>query len=156
MKRKLLWMTETAIMLALLVTLQALTKGFGQLVTGTCVNAVLAVSVLVGGLGTGLTVAVVSPVLAFLLGSPANELVVPIAVLILTGSGGSEAELLPYLSLQQSLCMLIFTLFHWPCTTTLWTIYKETHSLKWTALAWLLPTAVGLGLCFLLQLILPA
>ena len=94
--------------------------------------------------------------LAFLLGSPANELVVPIAVLILTGSGGSEAELLPYLSLQQSVCMLIFTLFHWPCTTTLWTIYKETHSLKWTALAWLLPTAVGLGLCFLLQLILPA
>ena len=66
MKRKLLWITETAIMLALLVTLQALTKGFGQLVTGTCVNVVLAVSVLVGGWSIGLTVALISPVLAFL------------------------------------------------------------------------------------------
>ena len=53
MKKKLLWITETAIMLALLVTLQALTKGFGQLVTGSCVNAILAISVLVGGLGSG-------------------------------------------------------------------------------------------------------
>ena len=57
MKRKIWWITETAIMLALLVTLQALTKGFGQLVTGSFVNVVLAVSVLVGGWSIGLTVA---------------------------------------------------------------------------------------------------
>ena len=69
MNKKIRWITETAIMLALLVTLQALTKGFGQLVTGSCVNAILAVSVLVGGLWSGLTIALVSPVLAFLLGS---------------------------------------------------------------------------------------
>jgi len=77
MNKKIRWITETAIMLALLVTLQALTKGFGQLVTGSCVNAVLAVSVLVGGWGTGLTVALVSPVLAFLLGIAPQILTVP-------------------------------------------------------------------------------
>ena len=68
MNNKIRWIAETAILLALLVTLQAVTKGFGQLVTGSCVNAVLAVAVLVGGLASGLVVALVSPVLAFLLG----------------------------------------------------------------------------------------
>lgn len=47
MNKKIRWITETAIVLALLVTLQALTKGFGQFVTGSCVNAVLGVAVLV-------------------------------------------------------------------------------------------------------------
>ena len=77
MNKKIRFITETAIMLALLVSLQALTKGFGQLVTGSCVNAVLAVAVLVGGLGCGLTVALVSPVLAFLLGIAPQILTVP-------------------------------------------------------------------------------
>lgn len=77
MNKKIRWITETAIMLALLVTLQALTKPMGQLVTGSCVNAVLAVSALVGGLSCGLTVAVVSPVLAFLLGIAPQILTVP-------------------------------------------------------------------------------
>ena len=77
MRKKLLWITETAIMLALLVTLQALTKPMGQLLTGSCVNAVLAVSALVGGLSCGLTVAVISPVLAYLLGIAPQILTVP-------------------------------------------------------------------------------
>ena len=77
MNKKIRWITETAVMLALLVALQALTKGFGQLVTGSCVNAVLAVSVLVGGLGCGITVALTSPVLAFLLGIAPQILTVP-------------------------------------------------------------------------------
>ena len=77
MNKKLRWITETAIMLALLVSLQALTKGFGQLVTGSCVNAILAISVLVGGLGCGITVALISPVLAFLLGIAPQILTVP-------------------------------------------------------------------------------
>lgn len=77
MNKKLRWITETAIMLALLVTLQALTKGFGQLVTGSCVNAVLAVAVLVGGVWCGVTVAFVSPVLAYLLGIAPQILTVP-------------------------------------------------------------------------------
>lgn len=77
MKQKIRWITETAIMLALLVTLQALTKGFGQFVTGSCVNAVLAVAALVGGLSCGLTVALISPVLAFLLGIAPQIITVP-------------------------------------------------------------------------------
>ena len=77
MNKKVRWITETAILLALLVTLQAVTKGFGQLVTGSCVNAVLAVAVLVGGLASGLVVALVSPVLAFLLGIAPQILTVP-------------------------------------------------------------------------------
>jgi hypothetical protein len=77
MNNRILWITRTAIMLALLVTLQTLTKGFGQFVTGSCVNAVLAVSVLVGGIGSGVTVALISPVLAFLLGIAPIAPVVP-------------------------------------------------------------------------------
>ena len=77
MNKKIRWITETAVMLALLVALQALTKPFGQLVTGSFVNAVLAVTVLVAGLGSGITVAVVSPVLAYLLGIAPQILTVP-------------------------------------------------------------------------------
>lgn len=77
MNKKVRWIAETAIMLALLVTLQALTKPAGQLVTGSCVNTILAVSALVGGLGCGLTVAVISPILAFLLGIAPQIVTVP-------------------------------------------------------------------------------
>ena len=77
MNKKIRFITETAVMLALLVSLQSLTKPMGQLVTGSCVNAVLAVSALVGGLGSGITVALISPVLAYLLGIAPQILTVP-------------------------------------------------------------------------------
>ena len=77
MSKKIRWITETAVMLALLVCLQAVTKSMGQLVTGSCVNAVLAVSALVGGISCGLTVALCSPVLAYLLGIAPQILTVP-------------------------------------------------------------------------------
>lgn len=77
MNKKVLWITETAVMLALLVALQAITKPMGQLVTGSFVNAVLAVTVLVAGLYSGITVAIVSPVLAYLLGIAPQILTVP-------------------------------------------------------------------------------
>jgi hypothetical protein len=77
MNKKVRWITETAVMLALLVALQALTKPMGQLVTGSCVNTVLAISALVGGLSCGLVVALCSPVLAFLLGIAPQILTVP-------------------------------------------------------------------------------
>jgi hypothetical protein len=77
MSKKIRWITETAVMLALLVSLQALTKPMGQLVTGSCVNTVLAVAALVGGMGCGVTVALCSPVLAFLLGIAPQILTVP-------------------------------------------------------------------------------
>ena len=77
MNRKLRWITETAVMLALLMSLQAITKPLGQLVTGSCVNAVLAVAALVGGMGCGVTVALISPVMAYLLGIAPQILTVP-------------------------------------------------------------------------------
>ncbi len=77
MNKKIRWITETAVMLALLVSLQAVTKPLGQLVTGSCVNAVLAITVLVAGLYSGVTVAIISPVLAYLLGIAPQILTVP-------------------------------------------------------------------------------
>ncbi|MBE6944168.1 MAG: ECF transporter S component [Ruminococcaceae bacterium] len=77
MNKKIKWITETAVMLALLVALQALTKPAGQMVTGSFVNAVLAVTVLVAGIYSGVTVAVISPVLAYLLGIAPQILTVP-------------------------------------------------------------------------------
>lgn len=77
MNKKIRWITETAVMLALLVSLQALTKPFGQLVTGSCVNAVLAIATLFAGVSSGLTIALISPVLAFLLGIAPQILTVP-------------------------------------------------------------------------------
>ena len=81
MKQKILWITETAAMLALLIALQwvgslipdAMTK---QLITGTLVNCVLAVTVLVAGMSSGITVAVISPVCAFLFGIAPNFITV--------------------------------------------------------------------------------
>ena len=86
MNKKIRWITETAAMLALLICLQwagsfvpeQLTK---QLLTGSCVNAVLAVTVLTVGLSSGITVALISPVCAFLLGIAPNFItVLPIMV----------------------------------------------------------------------------
>ena len=76
MNKKILWLTQTAVMLALLMALQALTKPLGQLVTGSCVNAVLAITVLLVGLSGGITVALISPVCAFLLGIAPNFITV--------------------------------------------------------------------------------
>ncbi len=74
---KVLWITRTAVLLALLVVLQAATKPLGQLVTGSCVNAVLAVAALLGGMGCGAVIALISPVLAFLLGIAPQAVTVP-------------------------------------------------------------------------------
>ena len=76
MKKNIRWITETAVLLTLLVALQALTKPMGQLVTGTCVNCVLAVAALYGGMGSGVTVALISPVCAYLLGIAPNFITV--------------------------------------------------------------------------------
>ena len=77
MKKKVLWLTSTAMMIAVLVALQYITKPMGQLVTGSCVNLVLAVTALVVGLSGGVTVALVSPVMAYLLGIAPQILTVP-------------------------------------------------------------------------------
>ena len=77
MGKKVVWITETAVMLALLIALQAVTKPLGQLVTGSFVNAVLAVTVLVVGLSSGIAVALISPVMAYLFGIAPQILTVP-------------------------------------------------------------------------------
>ena len=96
---------------------------------------------------------------AFLLGFPANEIVIPIILMAYL----SQGSLIEYESLAQlqsllvangwswvtAVCMLLFCLFHWPCSTTLLTIRKETGSWGWTALGALLPTGVGVAVCIL-------
>ena len=78
MKNKTFWIAETAVMIALLVALQWVTKPLGQFVTGSCVNLVLGVSTLVGGVWCGAVVALASPFCAFLVGvGPAKLLIVP-------------------------------------------------------------------------------
>ena len=52
-----------------------------------------------------------------------------------------------------AICFIIFSLFHWPCSTTCLTIKKETGSWKWTMISILLPTAFGIVLCFLVHLV---
>lgn len=83
--------------------------------------------------------------LAFLAAMPANELMLPVAVMLL---GGMD------LSRTTALCTMVFTLFHWPCCTTLLTIYQETGGIGWTLEAFFLPTMLGMGLCMLLNLLL--
>ena len=81
MKNRVFWITRTAVLLALLVVLQWLTKPLGQLVTGSCVNGVLAIAALFGGMSCGLTVALASPVCAYLLGVAPQVLTVPVIML---------------------------------------------------------------------------
>ncbi len=81
MKEKTLWITRTGLLLALLIALQAITRPLGQLVTGSCVNALLALSAGLCGTACGLTVALLSPVFAWLLGIAPQILVVPAIML---------------------------------------------------------------------------
>ena len=96
--------------------------------------------------------------LAFILGFPANEIVIPLMLMIYMSSG----TLTDYSSLDSlkeilvsngwtsvtAICTMVFMLCHFPCSTTMLTIKKETGSLKWTALAFILPLVVGTMLCF--------
>ena len=100
--------------------------------------------------------------LAFIMGCPANELVLPILMMALTSGSLIGAESTAAMSQiltaagwswKESLCTIIFFLFHWPCTTTLLTTFRETKSKKWTLLAAVLPTAFGCVLCAALNLI---
>ena len=81
MNKKPLWITETAVLIALLVALQWVTKPLGQFVTGSCVNLVLVVATLVGGLWCGVTVAVLSPFFAYFIGiAPAPHILLVPAI----------------------------------------------------------------------------
>lgn len=123
MQKKIRWITETAVMLALLVTLQAVTKAFGQFVTGSCVNAVLAITVLFAGLPSGLTVALLSPVLAFLLGIAPQIYTVPAIMLgnavyvfllhLLAGKGGLLRKLCGWLIAASAKFAVLYATVVW-------------------------------------------
>lgn len=99
---------------------------------------------------------------AFILALPANELLIPVILMAMTGAGslqataglGMQVLLDGGMTWQMAVCTMVFTLFHWPCSTTLMTIYRETGSIKKTAVAFVLPTAVGIILCTMLRLVL--
>jgi len=97
--------------------------------------------------------------MAFILGLPANEIIIPIIIMSYM-STGSLLELNSIYALGDlliangwtgitALSVMIFTLMHYPCGTSLITIYKETRSIKWTVMSFLVPTALGVGLCFI-------
>lgn len=94
---------------------------------------------------------------AFILGFPANEIVLPIALMAYLAEGvvGEVPGLLEMRAVLVSngwtwvtaVCTLLFSLLHWPCSTTCLTIHKETGSAKWTITGMLLPTAAGVIAC---------
>lgn len=96
--------------------------------------------------------------LGFVLSLPANELLIPVILMTMTrattlqGVGtGDVATMLAGWPVETLVCTMIFTLFHWPCATTILTVQKETGSYKKTAAGVLLPTAVGVMICILLH-----
>ncbi len=97
--------------------------------------------------------------MAFILGMPANEIVLPILIMSYM-SKGSMLELDSLSEMKQlfvdngwtwltAVCTMLFSLNHWPCATTLLTIRKETHSWKWTGVSFLVPTITGIVVCFI-------
>lgn len=101
--------------------------------------------------------------LAFLLGFPANEIVVPIMIMAYMASGSladiSDLSVLKALFVDHgwtwvtALCTLLFCLVHFPCATTLLTIRKETGGWKWTIVSFLIPTIAGILLCMAVNLL---
>ncbi len=96
--------------------------------------------------------------MAFILGLPANEIVVPIIIMSYMATGNlSELDSLDQLrellishgwNWVTAVSMMLFSLMHWPCGTTCLTIRKESGSWKWTAVAFLIPTICGIIICF--------
>ena len=97
--------------------------------------------------------------MAFILGFPANEIVLPIIIMSYLCTGNimelSSLDQLQALLLDNgwtwvtATCTMLFSLMHFPCGTTCITIKKETKSLKWTAISFLLPTVAGIVICFI-------
>jgi ferrous iron transport protein B len=95
--------------------------------------------------------------MAFILGFPANEIVVPIIIMSYMATGSileldSLDELRELLVSQgwtwlTAVCVMLFSLMHWPCGTTCWTIKKECQSWKWTLISFILPTVTGIIVC---------
>lgn len=97
--------------------------------------------------------------MAFILGIPANEIVIPVLLMSYLATGqltdfSTLAELREVLLANgwtwlTALNTMLFSLLHWPCATTLLSMYKETGSKKWTALGFMLPTVIAFAVCFI-------
>lgn len=97
--------------------------------------------------------------LSFILGLPANEIVIPVLIMGYLSEGAMlelgtlGATKMLFVdngwTLLTAVCVMIFSLNHWPCGTTLWTIKKETGSWKWAIISFMVPTITGIVLCFL-------
>lgn len=97
--------------------------------------------------------------LAFILGFPANEIVIPIIIMSYLSTGSilefDNLESLKTLLVNNgwtyitAICTMLFSLIHFPCATTILTIKKETKSIKWTFAAFLIPTICGIIVCFI-------
>ncbi len=102
-------------------------------------------------------------ILAFLLGFPANEIVIPVMLMGYLSTGNlvdyENLEMLKEIlvshgwTLLTAINFVVFTLFHFPCSTTILTVKKETGSLKWSLLAFVLPTFIGMFLCLCIHMI---
>lgn len=95
--------------------------------------------------------------MAFILGLPANEIVIPIIIMIYMAQGSLVELDLPELAQlladngwtwRTAICTILFSLMHWPCSTSLLTVRKEAGGWKWAAAAFLLPTCAGMLICF--------
>jgi ferrous iron transport protein B len=97
--------------------------------------------------------------MAFILGFPANEIVIPIIIMSYLAVG-NILDLNSLYQLRQLLvshgwtwstavCVMLFSLMHWPCGTTCQVIRKETQSLKWTLVSFAVPTVTGMAACFI-------
>lgn len=101
--------------------------------------------------------------MAFILGWPANEIVIPIMIMTYMATGTltdySSLADLKYLfidngwTMTTALCTMLFSIVHFPCATTCLTVYKETKSIKWTSAAFLIPAAAGITVCFTANII---
>lgn len=97
--------------------------------------------------------------MAFILGFPANEIVLPILLMSYLSTGHmiefESIDNLRQILLEHgwtyltALNVMLFSLLHWPCGTTLWTIKKETGSMKWTIIGAVIPTIIAIMVCFL-------
>jgi ferrous iron transport protein B len=94
--------------------------------------------------------------LAYVIALPANEIVVPTILMLYTGAGrmlevSGLAQLRELLvvhegwTLLTAVCLMVFCVLHNPCSTTIWTIWKETGSVRWTVVGAVLPLAVGIA-----------
>lgn len=102
--------------------------------------------------------------MAFILGFPANEIVFPIIIMTYMATGQiielDNLEALKTLlidngwTITTAICVMLFSLMHWPCSTTCLTIKKESKSWKWTLISILIPTITGLIVCFIVSHIL--